>query len=82
MVRTADAIGANIAEATGRWSRKDQVRCLYVARGEAHELQHWLARGRASELPCPQNALTEANRVGRMLNGLIGALLNGRISSL
>jgi four helix bundle protein len=70
-IRAADSIGANIAEATGRWSHVDQSRFLFMARGSVHELQHWLARASARDLPCPPDAHERSNKIGRMLNGLI-----------
>jgi four helix bundle protein len=47
LVRATDSIGANIAEAYGRWGPKDQRRLLYVARGSAYETVHWLERATA-----------------------------------
>ena len=44
LVRATDSIRANIAEAFGRWSAKDQRRMLYMARGSAYETEHWLER--------------------------------------
>jgi four helix bundle protein len=73
MIRAADAIGADIAEAYGRGTRPDQARFLFMARGSALELQHWIARATARQLPCPQQARQRADRIGRMLSGLIRA---------
>jgi four helix bundle protein len=71
MVRAADSIGANIAEAYGRGTRPDQARFLFIARGSAFELQYWTARATARQLPCPPAARATADEIGRMLNGLI-----------
>jgi four helix bundle protein len=71
LVRATDSIGANVAEAFGRWGLKDQRRLLYVARGSAYETVHWLERAAARELPLPAGALAGANELSRMLNGLI-----------
>jgi four helix bundle protein len=71
LVRAADSIGANIAEAEGRASMADERRFLIVARSSALEVQHWLDRAAARGLPLPQEALHEADELGRMLNGLI-----------
>jgi four helix bundle protein len=71
MVRAADSVGANIAEAYGRGTRPDQARFLFMARGSAFELQHWIARASARQLPCPPGAQDSAAQIGRMLNGLI-----------
>jgi four helix bundle protein len=71
MIRAADAIGADIAEAFGRGTRPDQARFLFMARGSAFELQHWVARASGRSLPCPPDAHERAAEIGRMLNGLI-----------
>ena len=73
-IRAADSICGNIAEASGRWSHPDQIRVLFIARGSATELQNWLLRARARNLPCPPNASSRVERIGRMLNGLIRRL--------
>jgi four helix bundle protein len=74
LVRAADSVGANIAEAFGRNSHADERRLLVIARGSALELQHWLDRSRARDLPHPPNATPRANEIGRMLNGLLKSL--------
>ena len=71
LVRAADSVGANIAEAAGRRTNADQRRLLIVARGSAFELQHWLARARSRGFPTPHEAEARANELGRLLNGLI-----------
>jgi four helix bundle protein len=70
LVRAADSVGANIAEAYGRRTDADGRRLLFVARGSICELEHWLTRAKARGLPCPQDATSRASEVGRMLNGL------------
>jgi four helix bundle protein len=71
LIRAADSIGANLAEAAGRRTQADQRRLLIIARGSAVELQHWLARARSRGLPLPADARARAEELGRMLNGLI-----------
>ena len=44
IVCSADGIGANIAEGTGRGSFKDNKRFVKIARGSLNETQHWLRR--------------------------------------
>lgn len=44
IVRSADSIGANIAEGTGRFSFQDNKRFGYIARGSLNETKHWLRR--------------------------------------
>jgi four helix bundle protein len=50
LVRAADSIGANIAEANGRAKGPDQSRLLVIARGSIYETQHWLERARSRGL--------------------------------
>jgi four helix bundle protein len=51
IIRAADSVGANLAEAEGRYGPADQGRLLFIARGSALELQHWLERAAARGLP-------------------------------
>ena len=44
IVRSADSIGANIAEGEGRGSFQDNRRFCRIARGSLQETQHWLRR--------------------------------------
>jgi four helix bundle protein len=73
LVRSADSIAANIAEAYGRERAADQRRFLYVARGSLLETEHWIGRARARRLPCGSASESELAELGRMLNGLIRA---------
>jgi len=44
IVRSADSVGANIAEGVGRGSYQDNRRFVRNARGSVNETQHWLRR--------------------------------------
>lgn len=44
LVRSADGVGANIAEGAGRGSYNDNRRFVRMARGSLNETQHWLRR--------------------------------------
>ena len=44
IVRSADSIGANIAEGEGRGSFQDNRRFVKISRGSLQETQHWLRR--------------------------------------
>lgn len=70
LVRSIDSVGANIAEATGRWSKQDKRRVLLIARGELHEAEHWLAVAEARGL-IKTNPSERVAEVARTLNGLI-----------
>ncbi len=70
LTRAADSVGANIAEATGRWHRQDQRRLLLIARGSLFEAEHWIATAekRGLLIPATTDRLTEP---ARALAGLI-----------
>jgi four helix bundle protein len=44
LVRSADSIGANVAEGTGRGRFEDNKRFVRIARGSLNETKHWLRR--------------------------------------
>lgn len=44
LVRSADSIGANIAEGSGRGTVPDNRRFVRIARGSLYETKHWLRR--------------------------------------
>jgi four helix bundle protein len=44
VIRSADSIGANIAEGCGRGRYLDNKRFVRMARGSLNETQHWLRR--------------------------------------
>jgi four helix bundle protein len=70
LVRAADSVGANIAEATGRWHPADKRRLLLIARGSLHETEHWILRANERGL-LDKGYLIRVDEIARTLNGLI-----------
>ncbi|MEG3911125.1 four helix bundle protein [Microcoleus sp. w2-18bC1] len=50
IIRSADSIGANIAEGDGRGSYQDHRRFIKIARGYLYETKHWLRRAYTRQL--------------------------------
>ena len=44
ITRSADSIGANIAEGSGRYNFQDNLRFVKIARASLHETRYWLRR--------------------------------------
>ncbi len=53
IVRSADSIGANIAEGTGRHNFQDNQRFVKIAQGSLNETQHFLRRAFKRKLLVP-----------------------------
>jgi len=70
LVRALDSVGANIAEASGRWHPADRRRLLVIARGSLYEVEHWLVRAESRGLPVPETN-DRLGEVARALTGLI-----------
>ena len=56
VVRSADSVGANSAEGTGRGSFKDNKRFVRYARGSLYETRHWLRRAHKRGLLTPEQS--------------------------
>ena len=77
VVRAADSVGANLAEALGRWHAPDQRRLLYIARGSLFELEHWVDTAAARGLLLGTDYEQRIAELARTLNGLIRARVPG-----
>jgi len=69
----------NIAEGKGRFSKKEFVHFLYIARGSLYEtmtlLEIFLKRGWVSQEEFA-TVKTETKEIAKMLNGLINSIKN------
>jgi len=66
LVNSADSIGANIAEGTGRGSFADNRRFAKIARGSLFEVKHWLRRSYKRKLLSE----TEVNSLQKLIGEL------------
>jgi four helix bundle protein len=70
LVKSIDAVAANIAESTGRWTKADKRRILVIARGELYETEHWLTTAHQRGL-IQTDTTPRVAEIARALNGLI-----------
>ena len=66
-------VGANIAEASGRWHENDRRQFLRIARGSLLETEHWVTYSEKRGLLAHETS-TKLEEVARLLNGLIRKL--------
>jgi four helix bundle protein len=77
LARAADSIGANIAEAFGRFHYGEKVQFLYYARGSLFETNYWLNRVKDRGLmPSTQvqDYASQLSDLARQLNAFISTL--------
>src|SRR5579859_390878 len=77
IVRSADSIGANIAEGTGRYSFQDNRRFVKTARGSLNETQHFLRRAFKRNLLAP----TDVKKIKPLVENL-APQLNSYLKSI
>jgi four helix bundle protein len=77
ITRSADSIGANIAESFGRYNFGEKLQFLYYSRGSLFETKYWLNRMRVRELMNSgdvQNYIAELTSLARQLNTFTSGL--------
>ena len=74
IVRSADSIGANIAEGSGRGSLVDNRRFVRMARGSLYETLHWLRRSYTRKL-LSQSEVKSLRVLGQELSPKLNAFL-------
>lgn len=75
--RSADSIGANIAESFGRFNFGEKLQFIYYSRGSVFETKFWLNRTRERGLMNPDEVQRYVNRLtdlARQLNTFAGSL--------
>jgi four helix bundle protein len=84
LARAADSVGANIAEAYGRFHYGEKLQFLYYARGSLFEAKYWLNRARTRDLipsAQAQDYASQLNDLARQLNAFAATLKTQRKSS-
>jgi len=77
MARSADSVGANIAESFGRFNFGEKLQFLYYSRGSIFETKYWLNRTRVRGLMQPDKMQEYVNRLtelARQLNTFASSL--------
>jgi four helix bundle protein len=77
LVRSADSVGANIAEGVGRGAVRDNQRFVRTARGSLYETKHWLRRAYRRDLLTSE----EVDRLRPMMDEL-APRLNAYLNSI
>lgn len=75
LVRSADSVGANIAEGSGRYNHQDNKRFIHIARGSLNETRHWLRRAYARNL-LKQEQINKIQPIIDELSPTLNAYLN------
>lgn len=81
IARAADSVGANIAEAYGRFHFGEKINLLYYARGSLFETKYWLNRCKTRNLISEADFNVWAQRLGeiaRQINSFVGNLKTQR----
>jgi four helix bundle protein len=80
-VRAVDSIGANIAEAYGRYHYGEKIHFLYFARGSVFETKYWLNRSLSRGLKENPTTITmgeNLSEIARQVNAFTNSLKTRR----
>ena len=84
LARAADSIGANIAEAYGRFHYGEKLQFLYYARGSLYETKYWLNRALERNLFSKDQVsdyAADMSKLARQLNASLSSIRNLRMTS-
>ena len=84
LARAADSIGANVAEAFGRFHYGEKLQFLYYARGSLFETKYWLNRTLARDLAPSdqvQDYVSRLTTLARQFNAFAGSVKAQRHST-
>ncbi len=84
LARSADSVGANIAESFGRFHYGEKLQFLYYSRGSLFETKYWLNRARTRNLmPSAQvqDYASQLTDLARQLNAFAARLKTQRQAS-
>lgn len=84
LVQAADSIGANVAEAFGRYHYGEKLTFLYYARGSLFETKYWLNRAGARDLVSDEvlrSTVERLSELARQLNALVTSTRQQRTTS-
>jgi four helix bundle protein len=81
LIRAVDSIGANIAEAFGRFHFSEKINFLYYARGSLFETKYWLNLCHHRKLITDEQWRTYSEQLaqlGKQINQFVGSLKKQR----
>jgi four helix bundle protein len=70
LIRAATSVCANIAEASGRWHKRDRRQLLFIARGSLREAEYWIVYSEQRGL-LERGLSDRIEEIARLLDGLI-----------
>jgi four helix bundle protein len=70
--RASNAISSNIAEVYGRYSYKEKIRYMHIARGESYELKQLIIRSQKKEYIKKESLDFIDNKMVELIKGING----------